>query len=79
MKLFKQLKLMREENLAATRNSQALVEELDRTAQNVEEQHKEAVDQLKESKKRALILKDADRRNHYSEGLTKSFRGEATA
>lgn len=79
MKFFKRIKELREEDRAATDNSNALLDELDRTESHVEEQHRAALTQLKESKKQATQLKDADRRNHYSEGLTKSFRGEAIA
>lgn len=79
MKFFKQLRKLREEDRVATKNSNALLEELDRTESIIDKQHEEALTQLNESKKRAKKLRDADERNHYSEGLAKSFRGEAIA
>jgi predicted nucleotide-binding protein (sugar kinase/HSP70/actin superfamily) len=75
MKFFKKLNVLREENREATANSQALLEELDRTESDIDDQHKAALTQLQESKVQAVRLRDANRRNHFSEGLTKSFQG----
>jgi len=75
MKFFKKLHVLREENREATQNSQALLDELARTESEVDQQHTEALTQLRESKQQAVRLRDANRRNHFSEGLTKSFQG----
>jgi hypothetical protein len=74
MKFFKSIKMLREENREATKNSRALMEELDKTESVVDDQHKEALARLDESKKQARILKSADQKNHYSEGLTRSYQ-----
>lgn len=75
MKLFSKLRALREADHAAIENSRAILEEVDRTESEVDEMHATALERLRESTEQALRLKDADRRNHYSEGLTKSFRG----
>ena len=75
MKFFKKLRALREADHAAIENSRAVVEEINRTDQAVDEQHEIALQRLTESTEQARQLKNADRRNHYSEGLTKSFRG----
>ena len=75
MKIFKRLQKLREEDRAATKNSHDLLEELDRTESHVDAEHKEALSWLRKSEKQARRLKDADQRNHYSEGLTESFQG----
>lgn len=79
MKFFRkfraQLKESIEANKAAEENSHALLKELDRTEPHVDEQHDTALRRLRESETQARRLRDADRRNHYSEGLTRSFQG----
>lgn len=75
MKFFRKLREQVEENLAATQNSQDLLAELDRTEQDVDKLHEIARTRLDESEKQAKRLRDADRRNHYSESLTHAFRG----
>jgi ABC-type transporter Mla subunit MlaD len=74
MKFFKKLKRQREESFAAIKQSQELLDKLAETEPEVEELHNVALRQLAESKKQACRLRDADRRNHYSEGLTQSYR-----
>lgn len=75
MKLFKKLRELRAADHAAIENSRALLDEVTRTDPEVDEMHATALQRLRESTEQARKLKDADRRNHYSEGLTKSFRG----
>lgn len=75
MKLFSKLRALREADHAAIENSKAILEEVARTDPEVDEMHETALQRFHESTQQALRLKDADRRNHYSEGLTKSFRG----
>lgn len=75
MKIFKKFRDLRAADHAAIENSKALLEEVERTDPEVDEMHQTALQRLHESTQQALRLKDADRRNHYSEGLTKSFRG----
>lgn len=75
MNLFKKLRALREADHAAIQNSKALAEEICRTDEEVDQRHETALQRLEESTEQAARLKDADRRNHYSEGLTQSFRG----
>jgi hypothetical protein len=75
MKFFKKLRALREADHAAIQNSEALLQEIERTESEVDAHHEIALQRLTESTEQARRLKDADRRNHYSEGLTKSFRG----
>lgn len=75
MKFFRKLREQVAENQAAEQNSQALLDELDRTEPQVDELHEIAVERLNESVQQAKRLKDADRRNHYSESLTYAMRG----
>jgi hypothetical protein len=75
MKFFKRLRDLREADHAAIRNSRAVLAEIERTEPEVDEQHETALARLNESAEQARRLKDADRRNHYSQGLTESFRG----
>jgi phosphate uptake regulator len=76
MKLFTKLRALRDADHAAIRNSKALAEEIIRTDPEVDEAHETALQRLEESTEQARRLKDADRRNHYSESLTHAFRGK---
>jgi t-SNARE complex subunit (syntaxin) len=82
MKFFRKFREQFEASMAdnhkAIESSQALLDELDRTEHHVDKQHQDALHRLNKSENQARRLKDADRRNHYSEGLTKSFRGKLT-
>lgn len=75
MKFFKKLRALREADHAAIENSRKLAHEIDRTDPEVDEAHETALQRLEESTEQARRLKDADRRNHYSESLTHAFRG----
>lgn len=75
MKIFKRLRALRDADHAAIENSNALTAEVERTDSEIERRHQTALARLGESAEQARKLKDADRRNHYSEGLTKSFQG----
>ena len=75
MKIFKKLRDLREADRAAIKNSEALLQETIRTEPEVEKGHEVALVRHREATEQARLLKDADRRNHYSESLTKSFRG----
>lgn len=75
MNLFKRLRALREADRAAIENSRALAEEISRTDPEIDERHETALQRYDESTEQARRLKDADRRNHYSEGLTQSFQG----
>ena len=75
MKIFKRLRALREADHAAIENSNAITAEVERTDPEIDRRHQTALARLGESTEQARKLKDADRRNHYSEGLTKSFRG----
>lgn len=75
MKIFKRLQELREADRAATRSSRAVVEEISRTDSHIEKQHEVALARLRESTEQAELLQAADRRNHYSESLTRAFRG----
>lgn len=75
MNFFRKLRELRAADHAAIKNSEAVLEETLRTDPRVDEQHEHALRRLEEATEQARRLKDADRRNHYSEGLTKSFQG----
>jgi phosphate uptake regulator len=73
--LFKKLAGLREADRAAIENSKALLEETHRTDPDVDREHELALKRLKEASEQARRLKAMDAKNHYSESLTKSFRG----
>jgi hypothetical protein len=75
MNLFKRWREQIEINHVAAKNSEKLLEELDRTEPDIEEQHREALHFLSTTETQARRLRAANHRNHYSEGLTESFRG----
>lgn len=77
MNIFQKLKDLRAADRAAIKNSEALLQEVERTDPAVDARHQTALRRLKESTEQARKLKDADRRNHYSEGLTRSFQERA--
>lgn len=75
MKFFKGLQRRREADRAAISNSLAVLEEMIRTDPEVDRNHEDALLRLVESSAQAQQLRSANRRNHYSESLTKAFRG----
>lgn len=68
MKFWKKLAELREANTSATEANSALLEKADKD-------HEAALDLRERSVQQAITLATGDRRNHYSESLTKAFRG----
>lgn len=79
MRLFDKIRKLGEADRAATENSRALLEDLERTESHVQAQHEVALNQKKRAEKQAIQLKAADRRNHYSESLTYAYRGRPSS
>lgn len=79
MKFFKRFhRRPPEQDAPAMNRSKELLEELERTEPEIDRRHEVALERLTESAEQARKLKDADRRNHYSESLTHAFRGRLT-
>jgi hypothetical protein len=68
MKFWKRLAELRDINTNATQNTNALLEQADKD-------HEAALDLRERVVRQAGTLARGDRRNHYSESLTKAFRG----
>lgn len=68
MILFKKLRALLHENRQAVLHAEATKENADRNLKHAQNRLAQAEDQ-------AQRLSEMDRRNHYSESLTKSFRG----
>lgn len=73
--LFKKLAGLMEADKAAIENSEALLAEAERTDPHVDAEHEVALEQLSKAAEQARRLKAMDANNHYSESLTKAFRG----
>jgi hypothetical protein len=68
MTFWKKLAELREANTSATENTNALLKQADKD-------HEAALDLRERVVRQAGTLARGDRRNHYSESLTKAFRG----
>lgn len=75
MNWFRKVKDRRAEDRVAMEKSKALLHETVRTTPEVNERHRQALEQLSEATYQAGQLADTDRQNHYSESLTYAFRG----
>lgn len=75
MNLFK-FHRRRDEHRAKTETSQQLLAETNRTEPEALEMQRRAQELLAQAEQQAKWLRDADHRNHYSEGLTQSMRGK---
>lgn len=68
MKFLKRLAQLREANTAAQKNNEQLLKQAGKDHEAALAMHDQVVEQ-------AARLSASDRRNHYSESLTHSFRG----
>lgn len=75
MKWLRKIKARSDEHAVAADKSRALLAEALETEGAVDEQHRQALDQLCEAIVQSRKLRATDRQNHYSESLTLAFRG----
>jgi hypothetical protein len=75
VKFLTRLRALREVNAEATRTSEKVLEQADRSVPEIDKSYKQALSRLAEATAQANTLSGMDRRNHYSESLTESFQG----